>query len=114
MSTICNNVLGDFLVVIDGCVDAAGVASYDITHPAADPFPPPYLYGYLTQESVLGALGVPVNYTPISITVNQAFTFDTYDVLLGGFVEKLGALLDGGVKVHMVYGDAYVVLLPLF
>ncbi|KAK0620974.1 carboxypeptidase C [Immersiella caudata] len=106
MSTICDNVVGDFLGVIDGYVTEAGVGDYDITHPAADPFPPPYLYGYLTQESVLGALGVPVNYTPVSIAVNQAFTFDTYDILLGGFIEELGALLDGGVKVHMVYGDS--------
>ncbi|KAK1757178.1 serine carboxypeptidase [Echria macrotheca] len=106
VSTICNNVLGDFLGVIDGYVAEANAGSYDITHPLADPFPPPYLYGYLTEESVLGALGVPVNYTPLSIAVNEVFTFDTYDVFLGGFIESLGALLDGGVKVHMVYGDS--------
>lgn len=104
-STICNFV-GDFLGVIDGYVTEADAGGYDITHPAADPFPPPYLYGYLTQASIIGALGAPVNYTPVSIAVNEAFVFSTYDFFLGGFVESLGALLDGGAKVHMVYGDS--------
>lgn len=39
-----------------------GAGWYDLAHPKADPFPPPYLQGYLTQESVLKALGVPVNF----------------------------------------------------
>lgn len=39
-----------------------GAGWYDVTHPKADPFPPPYMQGYLTQESVLASLGVPVNF----------------------------------------------------
>lgn len=39
-----------------------GAGWYDVTHPKADPFPAPHMQGYLTQESVLSALGVPVNF----------------------------------------------------
>lgn len=39
-----------------------GAGWYDVTAPKADPFPPPYMHGFLTQESVLAALGVPVNF----------------------------------------------------
>jgi len=34
---------------------------YDIAHPHFDPFPAPTMQGYLREESVLHALGVPVN-----------------------------------------------------
>jgi hypothetical protein len=81
------------------------VDSYDITQPHENFFPPPYMHGYLTEESVLRALGVPVNFTFISWPVNTVFSVGTYDVLRGGFVENMVRLLDGGVKVHMVYGD---------
>lgn len=39
-----------------------GAGWYDVTAPKADPFPPPYMHGFLTQESVLAALGVPINF----------------------------------------------------
>lgn len=77
---------------------------YDIAHPAADPFPPPHLYGFLAEESVLAALGVPVNYTAASIAVGQAFDA-TYDFIAGGFLDKMAHLIAAGVKVHLVYGD---------
>jgi hypothetical protein len=77
---------------------------FDIAHPQADPFPPPYMFGYLTESDVLGALGVPVNFTFASPTVANAFQ-STNDMTHGGFVEAVGYLLDHGVKVHMMYGD---------
>ncbi|KAK8086000.1 serine carboxypeptidase [Apiospora phragmitis] len=77
---------------------------YDIAHPLRDPFPPPHLYGYLASAPVLAALGVPVNYSEHSAAVSSDFS-RTYDMLRGGFLEAAGALLDAGVKVHMVYGD---------
>lgn len=48
-----------------------GAGWYDVTAPKADPFPPPYMQGFLTQESVLAALGVPVNFvsSPIASPV---------------------------------------------
>jgi carboxypeptidase C (cathepsin A) len=77
---------------------------YDIAHPLADPFPPPYMYGYLSQSSTLTALGVPVNFTASSSVVEESFR-TTYDMAVGGFLEAIGYLLDRGVKVHMMYGD---------
>jgi carboxypeptidase C (cathepsin A) len=79
-------------------------AWFDISHPARDPFPPPYMHGYLMQEEVLTALGVPVNFSAISLVVNNAF-MEKYDSLRGGFLEAAAYLLDSGVKVHMMYGD---------
>ncbi len=77
---------------------------YDIGHPLYDPFPPPTMQGYLTEESVLAALGVPVNYSSTSPAVSAMFT-KTYDILLGGFLDSIAYLLDSGIKVHMMYGD---------
>ncbi|KAI1859911.1 uncharacterized protein JN550_011830 [Neoarthrinium moseri] len=77
---------------------------FDIGHQSADPFPPPYMYGYLMQESVLEALGVPVNYSSSSHAVAENFE-RTFDMVHGGFLEAAGYLLDSGIKVHMMYGD---------
>jgi len=82
--------------------DSRGI--YDLTHPLADPFPPPHLHGYLRQESVLAALGVPVNYSASSPAVGQAFT-STFDWMLGGHLDNLAYLLDNGVSVHLLHGD---------
>ncbi|KAK2599802.1 hypothetical protein N8I77_011526 [Diaporthe amygdali] len=81
-----------------------GAGWYDVTHPKNDPFPPPYMYGYLTEESVLAALGVPVNFSETSGAVQQTFQ-GTFDIIHGGFLQSIGYLLDSGVKVHMMYGD---------
>ncbi|POS76707.1 serine carboxypeptidase [Diaporthe helianthi] len=81
-----------------------GAGWYDVTHPKNDPFPAPYMYGYLTQESVLGALGVRVNFSESSTAVGLTFQ-GTLDIVHGGFLQSIGYLLDSGVKVHMMYGD---------
>lgn len=80
------------------------VGYYDVTHPAADPFPPPRLLGYLSEPSVLKALGAPVNFTYISPAVSSNFDLAS-DLFVGGLREAMAELLDGGVKVHMMYGD---------
>lgn len=77
---------------------------FDISHPIRDPFPPSHAYGYLTEESVLAALGSPVNFTATSAAVSSNFA-SSYDEFHGGFVDAVGYLLDHGVKVHMMYGD---------
>ncbi|KAI0418222.1 carboxypeptidase S1 [Xylaria grammica] len=78
---------------------------YDIAHPKHDPFPAPHMYGYLRQESVLAALGVPVNYSEHSTVVADRF-IQAFDFVHGGFLDAIADLLDrGGVKVHLVYGD---------
>lgn len=61
-------------------------------------FNQPSVYGYLTQESVLSALGVPVNYSEHSAAVSFKFQ-ETYDIVHGGFLESIAYLLDSGVKV---------------
>ncbi|KAF3771034.1 carboxypeptidase S1 [Cryphonectria parasitica EP155] len=77
---------------------------FDVTHPAGDPFPPNYHLGYLNQQWVQRALGVPVNFTWASGSVSQAFSKHG-DMPRGHHLEALADLLDGGVKVHLVYGD---------
>ncbi|KAK2016853.1 serine carboxypeptidase [Colletotrichum eremochloae] len=81
-----------------------GKGWYDIAHDRYDPFPAPHLYGYLTEGEVLSSLGVPVNYTESAGAVGRGFS-QTFDMVLGGFSESIGYLLDKGVKVHMMYGD---------
>ncbi|KAH7176734.1 Alpha/Beta hydrolase protein [Dactylonectria macrodidyma] len=107
----------NFNEISDACEAAEWCGSYpimiynnlsqawlDIGHPSKDPFPPPHHHGWLTQESVLAALGVPVNYTWYSTAVSQSFDM-THDLILGGFLEATAYLLDSGIKVHMMYGD---------
>ncbi|ROW08992.1 hypothetical protein VMCG_02997 [Cytospora schulzeri] len=77
---------------------------FDITHPFVDPFPPNYHIGWLGQQWVQRALGVPVNFTWLSLPVADAFEAHG-DMARGGYLEGLAALLDSGVKVHLVYGD---------
>lgn len=82
--------------------DSAGW--YDIGHPRYDPFPNPSMHGYLTEEYVLSALGVPVNYTQMSLPVNEDFA-NSHDVVGTQLLDAVGYLLDSGIKVAMVYGD---------
>jgi hypothetical protein len=62
------------------------------------------MIGYLAQRAVQAALGVPLNYSDVIEGVNQVFT-KTGDMHRGGLLEALGALVDGGVKVALVFGD---------
>lgn len=50
------------------------------------------------------ALGVPVNFSTVSLAVNSAFTKHG-DMRLAGGLQAIADLLDHGVKVHLVYGD---------
>lgn len=77
---------------------------FDISHPKNDPFPPPHMHGYLTEASVLAALGSPVNFTAASGVVASNFE-STRDIVHGGFLDAVAYLLDTGVKIHMMYGD---------
>lgn len=79
-------------------------AWFDITHPGPDPFPPNYLLGYLRQQWVQRALGVPVNFTWASPAVSAAFELHG-DISRGGQLDALADLLDRGIKVHLMYGD---------
>lgn len=62
------------------------------------------LTGFLNQNWVQAALGVPVNHSDSSEAVGHAFR-STGDWFRGGFSEAIGYLLDSGVKVAGMYGD---------
>lgn len=83
--------------------EASDNGRFDIAHPKKDPFPPPHMYGWLTQESVLAALGSPVNFTQHSEAVSTNFDHSGDQII--GFVDAIGYVLDHGIKVAMVYGD---------
>jgi carboxypeptidase C (cathepsin A) len=69
-----------------------------------DPFPPPWMNGYLNQRWVQAALGVPLNFSDSVNSVFDAFN-GIGDYARGGFLEDLAYILDQGIKVTMVYGD---------
>lgn len=97
-STTCGN-------EVEGAyVNASGRNYYDIAALDPDPFPPPYFLGYLSQPHVQAALGVPINFTESNNAVYEAFT-STGDYARGGQLANLALLLDGGVKVALMYGD---------
>ncbi|KAL0936069.1 carboxypeptidase s1 [Colletotrichum truncatum] len=101
---ICGGVSQDCLFNAVSLYQSMDNGWYDIGHPKHDPFPAPHLYGYLLESEILSSLGVPVNYSEASGAVGKAFD-STYDIILGGFRESIGYLLDNGVKVHLMYGD---------
>lgn len=81
-----------------------GFGGFDIAHPALDPFPRTNYFGFLDQHWVQVALGVPLNSSLLAFEL--ALTFgETGDPARGGFVEKIGALLDQGIGVTLMYGD---------
>ncbi|KAL2363889.1 hypothetical protein RJZ56_003175 [Blastomyces dermatitidis] len=88
-------------------MDGSGLGFYDIAHPKADPFPPPFFQGYLNRPHVQAALGVPLNYTSGSMAVFTAFntTGDYVSPGAHGYTNDIGYLLDSGVKVALIYGD---------
>jgi carboxypeptidase C (cathepsin A) len=79
-------------------------ARFDITHEAQDPFPAPYMFGWLNQAHVQQALGVPVNHTWASSAVGAAFS-KTGDFVKGGQLQNLAYILDHGVNVALLHGD---------
>lgn len=76
----------------------------DITHPWADPFPKQNFLGFLNQNHVQKALGVPVNFSDTSMTVSSAFA-STGDMIKSGMLTDIEHLLESGVKISLIYGD---------
>ena len=73
--------------------------SFDITHPQMDPFPPPYFKGYLNRHWVQQSLGVPVNYSEVSMTVSDAFE-KSGDVVRRGMLEDIAYVLSRASKLR--------------
>ncbi|KAK6066420.1 serine carboxypeptidase [Seiridium cupressi] len=82
----------------------SGRDPFDIGHLTPVSFPPPYAYGFLSQDWVLKALGAEVNYTQNNNPTANGFTA-TGDFAFGGFREDLASLLDSGVRVALINGD---------
>ncbi|KAK8070967.1 alpha/beta-hydrolase [Apiospora hydei] len=90
----------------------SGRDPFDIGYLIPTSIPPPYAYGFLSQEWVLKALGVHVNYTlnsnPTangkSDTSCAQWFLAAGDFAFGGFREDLASLLDDGVKVALAHG----------
>ncbi|GAO16841.1 hypothetical protein UVI_02011650 [Ustilaginoidea virens] len=102
--TLCSTMQDACLSSGEEAFQESNNARFDIAHPKHDPFPPPHMHGYLTDDKVLAAIGSPVNFTWVSETVSDNF-MSTLDIVHGGFLDAVGYLLDSGVKVHMMYGD---------
>ncbi|KAJ5099821.1 hypothetical protein N7532_006822 [Penicillium argentinense] len=85
----------------------SGRGYYDIAHKNPDPFPPSYFLGYLNQNWVQGALGVPINFTESVDSVYYGFssTGDYPRSDVRGYLEDIAYVLDSGIKVALVYGD---------
>lgn len=84
----------------------SGRNAYDIRAPSVDPTPPGYFLDYLNQASVQAAIEVDTNYSAFSnLEVYYAFQ-QTGDFVYNNFIEDLEDILDSGVRVSLVYGDA--------
>lgn len=99
-ATVCRD-------MVEGAYYAFGDRGvYDIRHPIDDPTPPNYLIPYLNQAKVQAALGVDTNYTSYSNNdIYYAFQ-QTGDFIYNDFLEDLENILDSGVRVSLIYGDA--------
>jgi carboxypeptidase C (cathepsin A) len=83
---------------------ARGGARFDITHEFQDPFPAPYMFGWLNNADVQRAFGVPVNHTWASPAVFEAFSASG-DLAKSGPLESIARILDHGVNVALLHGD---------
>lgn len=90
-----------------------GRGVYDIRHPYDDPTPPDYFMAFLNTSETQEALGVNINYTTTnSRYVSQGFA-STGDFVFPDFKKDLEEILDWGVRVALLYGDAdYVSISP--
>lgn len=83
-----------------------GRGVYDIRHPYDDPTPPDYFVDFLNMASTQQALGVNINYTSTSSrSVGSGFS-STGDFVYPIFIGDLEEILDNGVRVALIYGDA--------
>lgn len=99
-ATVCRD-------MVEGAYYAFGDRGvYDIRHPYNDPTPPDYLIAFLDLASTQEALGVSTNYTSYSNT-NIYYAFQqTGDFVYANFLDDLQHILNSGVRVSMIYGDA--------
>jgi hypothetical protein len=80
------------------------VTGGDIAYPLGLPGSPAFSLAYLQRPHVQEDLGVRVNFTYFSRPISWA-TYYTGDLARPGWREKVGNLLDKGIKVAMMHGD---------
>ncbi|KAI9646101.1 hypothetical protein NHQ30_005541 [Ciborinia camelliae] len=83
-----------------------GRDEYDMRELVPDPFPYRYYISYLNTEKVQAAIGAYQNFTLFSNAVENAFQGTGDDSREAGTIEAVKALLDQGVYVAMMAGDA--------
>lgn len=96
--TFCTNRMRDPYLRV------SGRDYYDVTQVDPTMFPDPFVPGYLNQRSVQEALGVPLNFTGSSSAIATAYR-GIGDYNRPGWLEDMGALLDKGKKMVLMYGD---------
>ncbi|KAF2434568.1 alpha/beta-hydrolase [Tothia fuscella] len=88
-----------------GVYAPSGRSVYDIRQKDPSPFPSLAYIEYLNSAQVQHAIGTPVNYTESSDTVNGVF-LSTGDFLRDSQLPALSRLLQKGIRVAFLYGDA--------
>lgn len=80
---------------------------YDIRHPYDDPTPPDLFSDYLNQAHIQEALGVDLNYSIDYTGVDIYYAFQaTGDFVYPFFIKDLEEILNNGIRVSLIYGDA--------
>jgi hypothetical protein len=83
-----------------------GRSFYDIRANISSDFPTSYWIDYLNTAFVQNAIGVDLNYT-FSVSGQVSVGFDNSgDFVYGSILQDLEDLLNHGVRVALVYGDA--------
>ncbi|KAI1505207.1 Alpha/Beta hydrolase protein [Biscogniauxia marginata] len=86
--------------------NVSGRNPYDIRAMADADIPPEYWVDYLNSPKVQNAIGVDINYT--STSSSQIYVGFDYsgDFVYPNLLEDLEAILNDGVRIALIYGDA--------
>ena len=96
-NSVCNRIVNLF--------SNSGLNVYDIRQKELTTFPSPAYQEYLNYGSVQKAIGTPLNYTESNVVVQSAF-LSTGDEARTNSLEALASLLQQGIRVAFIYGDA--------
>ncbi|KAK7745159.1 hypothetical protein SLS62_009872 [Diatrype stigma] len=86
--------------------EVSGRNPYDIRAQADAEIPPGYWADFVNLASTQEALGVNINYTSTSSQAIWIGFSSTGDFVFPDILSDLEAILDDGVSIHLVYGDA--------
>jgi carboxypeptidase C (cathepsin A) len=89
----------------EDAIRQSGRDAYDIRVKPPSSFPNLAYLEYLNSANVQRSLGVKVNYTESNQVVYEAFG-QTGDVVRGAQLKKLAGLIERGVRIAFIYGDA--------